>query len=154
MSAFITFVVNNHPNIKLLKYKLEAEAKKLCMGLYTENRYIEPQLEKIMNISPKSLAFDLADSAEYNNCEKLLEPWWFLDNNISRFNEHMNKIFTMARLCLEGVTEVNLDVWIGDSGDYNFDVESIELASFVSSLTEIYNKTPILPPNVHYIIST
>ena len=133
--------------------RIERIAYELGLGVFWNNRYIEPFEIEFTKYNDGRINFSIADNCEFNNCEHLLFPWWFDNYNKQTFKSNMLKLSHMLEFCLKVSSYV--DIFIGTSGDSldDFKHRNITLQNFVDQITNDYLINPsYCPPSVRYTV--
>ena len=99
-------------------------AGKISVGIFTRERYIE-EFESIYNNSGDVYRFSISDDQRYDNCERLLLPYWFCDCSEEIFANNMKKIAGVIEYCLKYSPKVEL--YVGTSGDQYDDFENLHI---------------------------
>lgn len=152
MSSFLIVSIRNE-NLEDCRYALAVRdiSKKLNVGTFFENRYVEAFEDSLTYCYH---AFSIADNFEYDNCEMLLRPWWYLNYTMEKYENNMMKIKTILEYCLR-YTPV-LDLWMGTSGESldDFDYSSISINNFLDYIKRKYQQySNFSPPSIHVTIS-
>lgn len=125
-------------------------SKKKRFGIFFNDRFIEPFEHEFKS----RLSFSISDSYDFDNCDAILKPWWYVDNTKKEFFENMNKIKNVIDICLKYLDSI--DVWIGTSGDdlSDFDYYEIVVKDFIPDIVRRYRQNCCFPPppSIHYHI--
>ncbi len=151
MSAFVIITISKQNlDFEKLLSNLTDLSDGLGVGIFYKNRYYEPFENEINSC----FSISVSDSLEFDNCEMLMTPWWYVGNNETHFTNNMFKIKCLLDMCLQYSN--TLDLWIGTSGDTlsDFDYCSIYPNQFISDIKIRYQKNSqnLPPPSIHYHI--
>lgn len=126
------------------------QSKKMQFGIFTNNRFIEP----FEHEHKACFSFSISDSYDFDNCELLVKPWWYINSSKIQFINNMNKLKSVIDICLKYSDSV--DMWIGTSGDTLLDFDNYEIVvdEFISDIDNRYEQNSSLPPppSIHYHI--